>query len=71
MVKFQKIFRVSPAAEKELQNLTGALERTVPMLQQVRVFGGYNDGNLDPDDIGLNVFVLTIVSDISIYTSLV
>jgi hypothetical protein len=59
MVKFQKVFRVSPAAEEELQNLVGALERTVPQLKEIRVFGNYVNGTCDPDDYGLNIFVLT------------
>ncbi|MBU0898330.1 MAG: nucleotidyltransferase domain-containing protein [Nanoarchaeota archaeon] len=45
--------------ENELKQLVSVLERVIPALEEVRVFGSYENGNWNPDRSDIDIFVLT------------
>ena len=53
--------------ERELEKLVSIIQEVIPSVNEIRVFGSYNNGNWNPEKSDVDVFVETADEDYSRY----
>ncbi|HJZ18657.1 MAG TPA: nucleotidyltransferase domain-containing protein [Candidatus Nanoarchaeia archaeon] len=51
--------------ERELEKLVSIIQEVIPSVNEIRVFGSYNNGNWNPEKSDVDVFVETADEDYS------